>query len=90
VIRKVLILFLIRNKYSPYAIPWPDGESAASLVAQKQSFLLLTHPSLFIFCLRPPLAWAVRWTASLQRYHTKRRSTTPMKLHSLIPLCLYY
>jgi len=37
-IRKVLILFLVLNKYSwivSYAIPWPEGDSAALLVALK-------------------------------------------------------
>jgi len=62
-IRKVLILFLIWNKYSfhsPYAIPWPEPRRwmRRRYHTEAKSFSLLTQPSLFIFCLRP---LARRW-----------------------------
>jgi len=55
---------------------------------EAKSFSLLMQPSLFIFCLRPRLAWAVRRAAILRRYYTKTHSTSPVNLHSLVPL--YY
>jgi len=53
---------------------------------EAKSFSLLMQPSLFIFCLRQPLALAVKQAASLRRYYTKTHSTSPVNLHSLVPL----
>jgi len=55
---------------------------------EAKSVSLLMQTSLFIFCLHPPLAWAVRRAASLRRYYTKTHSISPMNLRSLV--ALYY
>jgi len=39
-------------RHTPFRGHWPEGKFGG-IITLKQSFSLLTQPSLFIFCLRP-------------------------------------
>jgi len=78
----LIVSFTIRHSV---ARRWICGVVSRTELETK-SFSLLTQPSLFIFCLRLPLAWPGLSGASLRRYHAKMHSTSPANLHSLVLL----
>jgi len=66
---------------TPYSVArrWLCGVVSRT---EARSFLSLTQPALFIFCLRPTLAWDVRRAAILRSYHTKNAQHPWIFIHS--------